>query len=176
MVASLAAILVCVAVAIPLSVLSIDFDTRTSTIIEGVSKLVAAICILQLSLKLPKWLGIHKSHKHHISDDSDSFNPTLNSIRFNVAWNIWREVAECGIFLIPFFLNGEAALAIPLRVIVGTIVGALAGWGIYHANGRMKNKMSLAIFFAGLLHLLSTGLFVSGCPKFETVYGSTPVV
>ena len=79
-------------------------------------------------------------------------------------------------FLIPFFLNGQVSLAIPLSALVGTIFGALAGWGIYYADGRMKNKISLAIFFAGLLHLLSTGLFVSGCYKFEAVYGSTPVV
>ena len=175
-VASIFAVIVCAAVAIPLALVSKDFDARTSSIIEGVSKLVAAICILQLSLKLPKWLGIYKSHKSQIVDSADSFDLSLSSVRFNVAWNIWREVAECGVFLIPFFLNGEEALAIPLSAVVGTIVGFLAGWGIYYANGQMENKLSLAIFSAGLLHLLSTGLFTSGCNKFEMVYGSSPVV
>jgi hypothetical protein len=33
---------------------------------------------------------------------------TLGEIRFNVAWNILREVAECGVFLIPFLLEGTA--------------------------------------------------------------------
>lgn len=174
--ATIVAVLLCAAVAIPLAVLSKDFDTRTSTIIEGVSKLVAAICILQLSLKLPKWLGIYKSHKAQISDSDDAFDLTINSIRFNVAWNIWREVGECGVFLIPFFLNGEKALSIPLSAVVGSVVGFLAGWGIYYANSKMKNKLSLAIFSAGLLHLLSTGLFTSGCHKFEMVFGSTPIV
>jgi len=172
--ASVVAVLLCAAVAIPLAVLSKDFDTKTSTIIEGVSKLVAAVCILQLSLKLPKWLGIYKSHKTQISDNT--FDLSVNSIRFNVAWNIWREVAECGVFLIPFFLNGAQALSIPLSAIVGTIVGGLAGWGLYYANGRLNNKLFLAIFSAGLLHLLSTGLFTNGCHKFEMVYGSSPVV
>ena len=176
-IASALAVIVCAAVAIPLAVLSREFDSKTSTIIEGVSKLVAAICILQLSLKLPQWLGIYKSRKVHISDAPvDSFDLTLNSIRFNVAWNIWREVAECGVFLIPFFLNGEAALAIPLSAVVGSIVGYAAGWGIYYANGRMEKKGSLAVFSAGLLLLLSTGLFTSGCHKFEMVYGNTYVV
>lgn len=174
--ATIVAVLICAAVAIPLAVLSMDFDTRTSTIIEGVSKLVAAVCILQLSLKLPKWLGIYKSHKSQISDNEESFDLSINSIRFNVAWNIWREVGECGVFLIPFFLNGEQALAIPLSGLIGSVVGGLAGWGIYYANGRLKNKVYLAIFSAGLLHLLSTGLFTSGCHKFEMVFGSTPVV
>ena len=176
LVATVVAVLLCAAVAIPLAVLSKDFDTRTSNIIEGASKLVAAICILQLSLKLPKWLGIYKSHKAQISDDADSFDLTINSIRFNVAWNIWREVGECGVFLIPFFLNGEKALSIPLSAVVGSAVGLLAGWGIYYANSKMENKLSLAIFSAGLLHILSTGLFTSGCHKFEMVFGSTPEV
>lgn len=176
-IASILAVIICAAVAIPLAVLSKDFDTKTATIIEGVSKLVASICILQLSLKLPQWLGIYKSRKVHISDASiDTFDLSLNSIRFNVAWNIWREVAECGVFLIPFFLNGEAALAIPLSAVVGSIVGFLVGWGIYYANGRMEKKGSLAVFSAGVLLLLSTGLFTSGCHKFEMVYGSTYVI
>jgi high-affinity iron transporter len=174
--ATIVAVLICTAVAIPLAVLSMDFDTRTSTIIEGVSKLVAAVCILQLSLKLPKWLGIYKSHISQISGSEDSFDLSISSIRFNVAWNIWREVGECGVFLIPFFLNGEQALAIPLSGLIGSAVGGLAGWGIYYANGKLKNKLYLAIFSAGLLHLLSTGLFMSGCHKFEMVFGSTPVV
>jgi len=175
-VATIVAIIVCAAVAIPLAVLSREFDQDTSTIIEGVSKLVAAICILQLSLKLPRWLGIYKSHKATISDNADSFDLSLNSIRFNVAWNIWREVAECGVFLIPFFLNKEELKAIPLSAIVGSVVGFLAGWGIYYGNGRMQDKVYLAIFSAGLLHLLSTGLFSSACHKFEMVYGGTSVV
>ena len=79
-------------------------------------------------------------------------------------------------FLIPFFLHGEDAIKIPLSAVVGSLVGGLAGWGIYYANGRMKNKLSLAIFSSGLLHLLSTGLFTSGCHKFEMVFSSTPVV
>lgn len=175
-VATVVAVVLCAAVAVPLAVLSKDFDTRTASIIEGVSKLVAAVCILQLSLKLPKWLGIYKSHKTQISDSENSFDLTISSIRFNVAWNIWREVGECGVFLIPFFLNGDKALSIPLSAVVGCIVGGLAGWGIYYANGKMTNKLSLAIFSAGLLHLLSTGLFTSGCHKFEMVFGSTPTI
>ena len=49
-------VLVVLAVAIPLDFLSQDLDARKAEIIEGVSKVVAAICILQLSLKISKWL------------------------------------------------------------------------------------------------------------------------
>lgn len=57
------ALLVIAAIAIPLSVLSRNFDDKTSKIIEGVSKMVAGICLLQLSLKLPKFLGVYGSTK-----------------------------------------------------------------------------------------------------------------
>ncbi len=144
--------------AIPLAVLSQDLDETAVIIIEGVSKLVAAVCILQLSLKIPKFLGVYASKK---GEDGVTIGLSLKSIRFNVAWNIWREVAEIGVFLIPFFL-GEGAKAIPLSGIAGIAVGALLGGMIYLANKRLDNKFWLAAFMAILLLMLSTGLFVGG--------------
>jgi high-affinity iron transporter len=186
--AAAAALVLCAAISIPLAVLSRDFNAKTAILIEGVSKIVAAICILQLSLKMPKFLGLYSSksnikkttgnktatvegEEQHSADVSDNVTQdetnglTLRSIRFNVAWTIWREVAECGVFLIPFFLSGE-----------GIVVGAVICLGIYYANLKMKSKVALTIFTVSLLMILSTGLFMGGCHKFEIVYGSTPVV
>ena len=171
--ASMCALLLCAAIAIPLALLSKDFDTRTAKVIEGLSKIVAAVCILQLSLKIPQWLNDNRA-KENNSNMMEGF--TLRSIRFNVAWNIWREVAECGVFLLPFFLRGEGAKAIPLSAVVGSIIGALLGAAIYYANKSMKDKRILAIFMASLLVFMSTGLFTGGCHNFEEVFGSTPVV
>jgi high-affinity iron transporter len=163
-VASLVAIAVITAVAIPLGILSSSFDTRVSFIIEGVSKIVAAVCILQLSLKMPKWLGVYYSQKR---DMEISGGLTLRSIRFNVAWNIWREVAECGVFLLPFFLTGQGIKAIPLSAIVGTVIGLLCGLGIYYANRKLQSKLWLAVFTSLVLLFLSTGLFSGGCHNIE---------
>lgn len=105
------AVLVAIAVAIPLAILSNDLDERVVEIIEGISKVVAAICIVQLSVKLPVWLGIYKKvslwpwKKYDPAKAKNVDNLSIPEIRFNVAWNIWREVAECGVFLIPFFLG-----------------------------------------------------------------------
>lgn len=141
------ALLVIAAIAIPLIALSSTFDDKTSKIIEGVSKMVAGVCLLQLSLKLPKFLGVYGSckkkkeqpkkdtpaHKDTAGEESLSgtftdnetkgnandttITPTtttsnasaptptptvdeeeahvgqlsLRNMRFNVAWNIWRE-------------------------------------------------------------------------------------
>eukprot|EP00536_Pseudo-nitzschia_multiseries_P011004 jgi/Psemu1/289433/fgenesh1_pg.355_\ len=127
--AALVAVVVCAAVAIPLAILSLDFEPGTAKIIEGVSKIVAAICLLQLSLKMPKFFGLYYSkaqlkkikNNEPLDETMDSQGMSLRSIRFNVAWNIWREVAECGVFLIPSFLTGEGILAIPLSAVVGVL-------------------------------------------------------
>jgi high-affinity iron transporter len=199
------ALVVIAAVAIPLAVLSMNFDNSTAKIIEGVSKIVAGVSLLQLSLKLPKFLGLYGSRKkpktrkpgtaplqphadeeavdnpsqvvddNTASDESHSERLTKKSIRFNVAWNIWREVAECGVFLIPFFLSGDLS-AIPLSAVIGSAVGLAAGFGVYFANKRFKHKKGLAIFAVLLLGFLSAGLFTGGCHNLEVEFGTTPTV
>ena len=168
------ALVVIAAIAIPLAVLSHNFDSTTSNIIEGVSKIVAAICLLQLSLKLPKFLGIYGSCKK--SSESSAGRLTLRSIRFNVAWNIWREVAECGVFLIPFFLSGQGLESIPLSAVVGSVVGLALGVAIYVANKRLQDRRALALFATLLLIFLSAGLFSGGSNKLEKEINMTLVV
>lgn len=171
--AALVAIILIICVAIPLGLLSREFDEHVAEIIEGVSKVVAAFCILQLSLKMPKFLGLYASKK---GEDGVEIGLSLKSIRFNVAWNIWREVAEIGVFLIPFFLEGSKAKAIPLSGLAGIAVGAILGAIIYVANKRMKNKTYLAVFMAVLLLFLATGLFTGGMHEFEEVWGETQIL
>lgn len=179
------AVLVCAAIAIPLAVLSRDFKDKTVILVEGVSKIVAAICILQLSLKMPKFFGLYYSKAQmrqmkngEILDGETmmSNDMTKRSIRFNVAWNIWREGFECGVFLIPFFLTGDEIASIPLSAILGCVVGGVICLCIYYANHKMKSTVGLTIFTVTLLLTLSTGLFSGGCHKFEMVYGYTKEV
>jgi high-affinity iron transporter len=182
--ATVVAIFVCAAIAIPLAVLSRDFDDSTAMIIEGVSKIVAAICLLQLSLKMPKFFGLYYSKAQlkkikageSIDGSLESTGISLRSIRFNVAWNIWREVAECGVFLIPYFLTGDGIIAIPTSAVVGTVVGGSIVALVIFANRRLKNPVWLTVFTVALFILLSCGLFSGGCNKFEMVYGNTPIV
>ena len=185
--ATFVAVLVILAVAIPLGILSNELDERYVEIIEGVSKVVGAIAILQLSLKIPMWLGCYAKvpllpWRKHISlwcngsfeekKTAKEVGITMKEIRFNVAWNIWREVAECGVFLIPFFL-GSNAKSIPLSALVGIAIALFLGIMIYIANFRMKSKFWVAFFMAGLMLFLSVGLFVGGLHEFEEVAGET---
>ena len=81
------ALVVIACVAVPLAVLSHTLDPTTAYIIEGVSKIVAGVSLLQLSLKIPKMLEIYGSCKKNdgSSDISDN-GLSLKNIRFNVAW------------------------------------------------------------------------------------------
>ena len=173
-IASALAVAIVLIVAIPLAVLSKNFDKKVAEIIEGISKVVAAFCILQLSCKIPKWLGFYKNRKG--GKVSEGFDMSVNSIRFNVGWNIWREMAECGVFLLPSFLTGDDLEAIPISALVGIIVGLGVGLIIYAANRRLNNKLYLCCFITLLLIFLSTGLMVGGVHEFEEVWGETKVV
>ncbi len=159
--------------AIVLHLVSEDLDENIIKVIEGVSKVVAAIFILQFSYKLPKWLGVYAAPKKDYHSKIDGLS--IRSIKFNIAWNLWREVAECGAFLIPFFLGG-ASRSIPVSGIVGTVVGAASGVGIFWASNHMSNTGRLAFFLAAVTGLLSVGLFTGGCHMFELVWGETPLV
>jgi high-affinity iron transporter len=171
------ALLVIAVIAIVLAILSNSFDSTVSNIIEGISKIVAAICLLGLALKLPRWLGVlGSSKKKPENGGEESAGLTIRSIRFNVAWNIWREVAECGVFLVPFFLSGDGLVSVPLSALIGSVIGLLCGLGIYWANKKFTNKMGLTVFAVLLLVSISAGLFSGGCHKLEIEIGMTPQV
>lgn len=96
--ASFVAVLMILIVGIPLGIASKNFDNRVAEIIEGVSKIVAAIAILGLSLKIPVWLGVYEKvpmlpwKRNKVKTDKKEELLSVREIRFNVAWNIWREV------------------------------------------------------------------------------------
>jgi high-affinity iron transporter len=173
------AVIVIAATAITLAIISSNFNDTTAKIIEGVASIVASISIMQLSLKLPRWFGVYgrtakatREQDTRLSQDA----LTIGSIRFNVALNIWREVAECGVFLIPSFLSGNGLETIPLSALIGSCIGLILAAAVYAANQRLKNKLGLAIFAVLLLVILSAGLFEGGFSDLENQLGSTNTV
>ena len=173
-IASAFAFVLILAVAIPLGIVGKQFDKNVGYAIEGISKVVAAICILQLSTKCPKWLGYYASKK--ITDGRLVEGLSIRSIKFNVAWNIWREVGEIGVFLLPFFLGDDSLIEIPVSAIIGIVVGLVSGLGVYYASANLDDKFWLTFFLSAVTGMLSVGLFVGGCHEFEVVWGSTKTV
>ncbi len=168
----------------PLSLLHSHIHTYT-----GISKLVATIFILQFSLKIPVWLGVYEkvplcglkkmikvyccNHKKETTADQEENDSlkmlSLAEIRFNVMWNLWREVTECGVYLIPFIL-GSSSKAIPLSAMAGVAIAVVLVSIIYMAiNQRMKNKHWVAFFMAGLMLMLSVGLLVGAVSEFQSL-------
>lgn len=141
-------------------------------IIEGISKMVAGIAIAALSLKVPFWLGIYRNKKEeekHAQEDAkvvEKFKMSASELRFNIIWNVWREMAETGAFLIPAFLNGNE-LAIPLSGVIGVAIGVALGLSIYFGNKHLKEKKYLAAFMAVFLGCLASGLFTGGIQYIE---------
>jgi len=181
--ASFVAVVMMAIVAIVLGVLSSHLNERVVAIIEGVSQLVAAVAIMQLSVKIPVWLGLYENvsiipcRKHPSSFANDSLDEPMNNeaaivsmgeIRFNVSWNIWREVAECGVFLIPVFLGGRVK-AVPLSALVGILFASVMGILLYIALNRTASKFWLASVMSLLTVIFSAGLFANAAHKFELV-------
>lgn len=166
--AAVVAILFILFVGIGLHEAGNELEDEAKEIIEGVSKLVAAVCIAQLSLKMPVWLGVYPKPAKE-----KKLGLTLRELWFNVAWNIWREIAEIGAFLVPFFLEDEAQEAIPLSGAVGLLIGVACGALIYGATKLMKSRSCIAFFLAFITGWLSTGLFCGGCHEIEEAAGET---
>lgn len=171
-VSALVALLMIIAVSVPLIVVSQQLSKEVIQITEGTSKVVAAVCITQLSLKIPRLLGLYPSKKKNGGLDASL---SLRNIRFNVAWNIWREVAETGAYLLPYFLAGLVR-SIPVSAVIGTLIGFFTGISVYIANTKQKNMVWLAIFMAFLTGQLAIGLFTGGCNEFEKALGPTMTV
>jgi len=138
-------------------------------IIEGISKVVAGLAIGILSLKVPKWLGIYpsKKKKEDIEKrEKETFTMSAGELRFNIMWNVWREMAETGAFLVPAFLNGNL-LSIPISGIVGIVIGTALGLAVYFGNKYLKDKRALATFMAVFLGALACGLLTGGLQYIE---------
>jgi high-affinity iron transporter len=172
------AFIMILATAVALSQAGKDVDKNTTRIIEGVSKIVAGFTIATLCLKVPKWFeaygaGLVESKK--MTEAKVTLDVlTLAELRFNVAWNIWREMAEIGVFLIPSFIS-TSGVAIPLSALSGIAIAIVFGGGIYLVSRKISDKRYLAAFMAGVLGLLACGLFAYGCHEFEEVLGETEV-
>lgn len=173
--AALVAVLCILIFALTVRFVTKKLNDNIGFIIEGISKIVAAVCVLQISLKVPTWLGVYPK-KHGNLDDNFEVGITLAEIKFNVSWNLWREVAECGVFLLPFFFLDGGAIAIPISAVVGVLISLILAFGTNYASNKLKNKFWLVFFLSTLTAALALGLFVGGCHLLEVVFGSTSTV
>mmetsp|Transcript_2362 Transcript_2362/g.6142 ORF Transcript_2362/g.6142 Transcript_2362/m.6142 type:complete len:305 (-) Transcript_2362:31-945(-) len=163
--AFMVALIMIIATGIGLNVASAEFPKWLAELIEGVSKLVAAFSLAILSFKIPEWLGVYEA-EHEMEELDNTLTPA--QLRFNVGWNIWREMAEIGAFLFPFFLNPNFDPAsIPLSALAGIAIALVLGAMLYFGNQRLNNKGPLAASMATIIGWLGVGLFTGGMHEME---------
>ncbi len=134
-------------------------------VVEGISKLVASASLLRLSLRLPGWLGV--------GANPASATTSHGELAFQVAWNVWRQTCEVGVYLVPIFLRypfTDHILTIPLSSLAGVGIGVGIGL-VVHALLRFLARRELPRAQAALACVLSgwlsCGLFSRAMHDFE---------
>ncbi len=95
---------------------------------------------------------------------------------FDIFWNIFRETAEIGVFILPFALAGEG-VAIPLSALAGVGLAGVASLSLFLSERFCKCQNDcLPYTYVTLTALLASALFSGACHEFEEVLGETPEI
>jgi len=141
-----------------------DMDWRMIHVLEGSSRILAALTLAWSSVKIPRLVGIYytasrETHIHFVGCG----NPKV--LRFHVSYSILQYFLFILCVLLPFCGR-------PTSVVLGISFGFNVSLLVYiarRAKSRMQVKMSMsmAAFFA----LSSSILFADGCHYIQTVWG-----
>jgi len=143
---------------------------------EGVSKLIGAILVCKMMFKMPKWFGISNYGRVENQDyvvpntlaPSDSLD-SKEQMGFNLFWNIFREMAECGCFVaIEGFLNPKAYHSLGWSVMVG-LAAAFATFVIIGLSMKYSQGNTPGIVCSIIVQMLAVGLFTGAAHAFEEV-------
>ena len=132
---------------------------------EGLSKAIAAIFVIDLCFKIPKWFEISNyvpSEEERVQMTSKVF---LSSSLF---WNILRETCEAGILtgIVILLSESDASSAVGASVGVG-IFCAIVGGGSIALGAKYLNKYFFALLATVIVMMLATGLMVGAAGSFE---------
>lgn len=133
-------------------------------IAEGISKAIAAVFVVDMALKVPKWLDISNYPKDemHVTDKL-----VLSSSLF---WNVVRESCEAGVLTsITVLFASHTSATTAASVVVG-IVAAVGGGGAIAFGVKHLNKIASALFATIMIMMLATGLVVGAAHEFEEAY------
>lgn len=152
---------------------------------EAASKLIAAVFVFSLTMKLPIWFGISnfkpKRDGNTLEDDDDKFVESKWAMSTNLFWNILRETTEAGVYTsIVVVLNEDSKETLGQSIGVGigaaTVLGALMSLGARYISAKVFGILATA-----LSGLLTVGLTTSASRSLEEVYetsrgGKTPTL
>lgn len=129
---------------------------------EGLSKLIGAIFVIPLCLKIPKWFGIS-----NFVDDKENKVEGKKTMATSMFWNVLRETGECGAFIAMVVVASPATMS-DLGPSVGVGIGsALLAGGIIATGAKFISAKGFAIGGAVICQLLAMGLLTGAVHSFE---------
>lgn len=160
------------AAATVIALLTAQTDSRMLSLLTGMSRIVAAIMLMLISYKIPKWLGVYPSRKR---EQGSPIGSTLHVLAFNVRWSIWRQLGKFYFILLPFYC-GVQPMTIPVSVVLGIVGGTSVGVMVYFGRTCLRHqKLLVSVSMAVLFVMLSSITFSSGCYYIGEVWGTTAI-
>lgn len=142
---------------------------------EGVSRLIGALFVTDLALKLPKWFQISRYRKATNGGDVTEVKKEIMGTRweigFSLFWNVLRESIEGGtLTAVAVILSkaSEAALgaSVGLAIAITILLSLFFGLGATYVSARIFGVLATI-----LAQALAVGLWTGFARSFEEVYG-----
>lgn len=139
---------------------------------EGVSRLIGALFVTDLALKLPKWFKISKSRpSEDQSDVRKDFLATRWEMGFSLWWNVLRESIEGGtLTAVAVILSKASEVALGNSVGLAIGIACILGLG-FGLGGKYVNAKFFGLLAAFFAQVLAVGLWTGSARAFEEVYG-----
>lgn len=150
---------------------TLQLDSRMVAIIYGLSHILGAVVVFEMSYKFPEWLEVYDVHKRK---DVKNVRKNLKALEFRVRACIFWQFAQMYFMLLPYFcgmrrgsgaISGLAGIAFGFLIDVCVYVGKRK----FEEEGRKKLMFLAAMIFVALL--ICAFLFSSGLYYIDTVWG-----
>lgn len=121
--------------------LSSPLDTRSNSVVVGLSQLFAGVVFFMMSISVPQWFGIYHSNKSTMVSYTSG-----REIRFNLSWTIWKDLASMFFFNL-YFSCADFGYSVLWGILVGIAIGLLSVFLAMKARSPkcVKRKRTLAI-------------------------------
>lgn len=142
---------------------------------EAVSKLIGAIVVSSLTLKLPRWFGMSNFQYETNKKVIDSENIESRYVMaMSLFWNILRETIEAGVICAVIIVLEEEAMeegkeSWPESIVVGAAVAVGVG-GFLALGAKYVSTKGFGLIAIFISQLLAVGLWTGSAHAFEEIY------
>jgi hypothetical protein len=149
-------LLIAFSIAIPLAV--DPLDERMKYIVNGVSRLAAAVVLALLSIRVALWVGLYTPTTVRCCTERGvhlhtSLGTTMIELKFKVRWNISKKFLRSFLFLLVLLEESNHPASLPVSMGSGLGIGFVLDYGTYkarrleRARARHCASISLVVLF-----------------------------